>query len=503
MTLIDATMDTEGSIIVSVLMEDPNIVTGGEDPDEKDLDDKESRSTQWTITIHNFNITESKADFDQWLNDPETYHKRPPAEKKYFVSENANAAKQKEHFMAFDGLSIPREDRPSMAKDPSEDWCGQYAYFDKSTDLSLYKEVKTRSEGSVYLTVGLFPSDVTNDAYDEKNRVYVCGQFTSKPVYYLLKAKGRIMVGMMKGALFFRPRYERITRTYELYWYETVTDESGVEHEERHSENVTETMDILTDYELHIAEDRSTGDSDWLSYLSSLLGLSPRVEDLGACDMERDAADSYPFRTGILRVDKAEGDDPKTAVRLEHWNNYISGYKETYRAEGLRNAYAIQGDYNYGLLDTIVNQEESGVTLIFPQRTVDPTNLTITNREMNFAVGERDSYSMLLEGLDDIASGGTDNKLSFSTDSLLDLHSEQAIVFYPESREGSYRFVMYLAGPVNGLVKACKVNWTDLPQISQVTPCTTYAVRRATRGASEDQLWLIGFNTTAFTYDTS
>ena len=500
MTLIDATMDTEGSIIVSVLMEDPNIVTGGEDPDEKDLDDKGGRSTQWTVTIQNFNIAENKADFDLWLNDPETYHKRLAAQKKYFVSENVNAAQQKQNFMFFNGKSIPRENRPSMEKKPSGDSCGQFVYFDKSTSIALYKDVKTSNRKGIYDTVVLKKDDLSNDAGDGGKRPYVCYSFLLRPFYYIVKANQKPMVGMLRGPMIYRPRYERITRTYELFWTETEKDENGEEHEVERSEEVTETMDILTDYELHLAEDSS---SLVPNVMISNFGRLSLLQNLGLCEMERDAADSYPFRSGILVVDKAEGDDPKTAVRLEHWNNYYSGFREKYQAVGLRNAYAVQGDFNYGMLDTIVNQEESGVTLIFPERKEFPTNVTVTNREMNFAVMEGDSYSLTLEGLDELARNKENDELSFSTDSLLDLHNEQAIVFYPENRGGSDRWTMYLAGPVNGLVKACKVNWTDVPQISQVTPCTTYAVRRGKEGASQGKLWMIGFNTTEFTYDTS
>ena len=501
MTLIDATMDTEGSIILSVLMEDPNIVTGGEDPDEKDLDDQGGRSTQWTVTIHNFNIAESKEIFEQWLNDPETYHKRSISEKKYFVSENVNAAEQKQNFMDANGQSFHRDDRPSMEKKPSEDKCKQFVYFDKATSISLYKDVKTYSRSAAYHTEFLEMNDLSNDSSVGTTRAYVCFRFLMRPFFYMVKTSQRRMVGMLCGPLFYRPRYERITRTYELYWYETETDENGEEHEVRHSEDVTESMDILTDYELHLTEDCKTYIPNLIS--SYYYGRFDRLENLGLCDMERDAADSYPFRSGILVVDKAQGDDPETAVRLEHWNNYYSGFRETYRAVGLRNAYAVEGDYNYGMLDVIVNQEEKGVTLFFPQRTTSPNNVTVSNRDMNFAVGEGDSYSLLLEELDGLARDQENSELSFSTDSLLDLHSEQAIVYYPENRGGTDRWVMYLAGPVNGLVKAYKVNWTDVPQISQVTPCTTYAVRRGKQDASQGKLWMIGFNTTEFTYDTS
>ena len=277
MTLIDATMDSEGSIILSVLMEDPNVAAGEEDPDEGDLDKKGSRSTQWTITIHDFNILESKADFDQWLNDPETYHKRLPAKKKYFVSENANAAAQKENFLAANGKTFPLEDRPSMAKDPSLDDCGQYHFFDSSTDIKLYKRVRTDSHDAIYETVTLMASDLINDGYDEKKRAYVSYRFASAPAYYLLKANGRLMLGMLIGPMVFRPRYERITRTYELYWLETETDESGVEHQVERSETVTETMDILKDYELHVSIDNSAVIPDGLSSR----GLPRSVQDYG------------------------------------------------------------------------------------------------------------------------------------------------------------------------------------------------------------------------------
>ncbi|MBO5573883.1 MAG: hypothetical protein J5947_06535, partial [Clostridium sp.] len=498
MTLLDATMDTDGSIILSVLMEDPNIAGGKEDPDEEDLTDKDSRSTQWTITIHNFDITETKADFDQWVNDPEAYHKRPPAEKKYFVSENSNAEAQKKHFMEYDGQSIPLEDRPSMEKEPSVDRCGLYVYHDKSLNIALYKDIKTHSRGEVYMTTWLCADDVGSDWYDEKNRVYVSYRFVATPVYHLVKARGRLMVGMMRGPVAFRPRYERVTRTYELYWYETETDESG-EHEVLRTETVTETMDILRDYELHFLEGAGTVNPGVVSLPGRMFGM----QDFGICEMERDAADTYPFRDGILLVDKAQGDDPDTALRLEHWNNYFSGFRETYRAEGLRNAYAVYGDYNYGMLGTIINQEEGGVTLIFPQRNLFPTNVTVTNKDMNFAVGEGDSYSLRLEELDEHIRDAGDTELEYSADSLLDLHNEQAIVFHPEERDGDYRWTMYLAGPVNGLVKACWASWSDLPQISQVTPCTTYAVRLGKQSASLGKLWLIGFNTTEYTYDTA
>ena len=497
MTLLDATMDTEGSIYISVLMEDPNIASKGEDVDEEDLDDEESSSTQWSIIIHAFSILENQEAFDQWLTDPENYHKRAAKDKTYFVAENRNADTQRRNFMRYDGLTIPRDSRPTMQKIPQNDVFNPFTYWEKSTDIALYSDVRTNSRGSVYRTTPLTVDFLERTSYyNEAKRVYVSTGFFADPVFYLVKANKTMMVGMVEGPLIYRPRYTRFTRTYVLYWYEYETDESGRTSRVRREETVTETMDILVDYELHLSQDcrdvyvNQGGFFPWDWYIS---------RDMGTCDMERDAVDTYPFRQGILRVFKAQGDDPKTATRRELWQDYYTGFEEIYGAIGLRNAYAVQGDYNYGGLNALINQQELGVTLFFPERTDKPTNLTVLNKEMNFAVGEGDEYSINLDDLNEMAN--EEEELKFSTESLLDLHDEQAMCYYREP--GSGKWVFYLAGPINGLVKMTNVSWTDKGQVSQVTPCTTYAVRVGNREESEGKLWLIGFNTTEFTYDTA